>query len=122
MLAQAIAADFIKEGYLESHLPKVQNLYRERLSALLAGLAKNLPAGFSYSQPEGGMYVWVEGPAGFDNKAAYDASLKRNVAFVPGQHFFADSRRGRNAFRLNFTNATPDKLSEATRVIGEVLA
>jgi 2-aminoadipate transaminase len=61
---------------------------RPKLAAMLGALAEYLPTGFSWSKPEGGMIVWVQGPAGLDMAQAYRQAVRRNVAFVPGRFFF----------------------------------
>ncbi|MGD9097604.1 MAG: PLP-dependent aminotransferase family protein, partial [Desulfobacterales bacterium] len=68
---QALAAEYISGGYLERHLPRIIELYRPRKDAMLDALAGAFPIGFDWSRPEGGMFVWVEGPAGMDMRALY---------------------------------------------------
>ena len=58
---------------------------------MLASLERHMPAGFKWSKPEGGMFVWMEGPKGLDARKLLDRAVMHNrVAFVPGQAFFAD--------------------------------
>jgi len=101
-LGQAIAAEYVTSGYLEAHLPHILNLYGPRQAAMLEALDRSLPEGFEWTQPEGGMFMWVEGPAGLDCEALYWECVKRKVAFVPGKYFHAD-HSGEATMRLNFT-------------------
>ena len=120
-LAQAAAAEFITGGYLQRHLPQVVALYKPRLQTMLAALAAQLPEGFQWSKPEGGMFVWVTGPEGFDAAAAQRRALERKVAFVPGNSFFSDTRKGADSFRLNFTVVSEEKIERGLEILGEVL-
>ena len=106
---------------LAEHLPKIIDLYRPRQKAMLAALAQHLPSDFHWSQPEGGMFVWVEGPPEINMAAIYRAAVKRQVAFVPGHFFFAQSERGLNTMRLNFTMPDVLEIDRAIRTLGEIM-
>jgi 2-aminoadipate transaminase len=119
--SQALAADYIAGDYLRRHLPKILDFYRPRLAAMLESLAGGLPRAFRWSKPEGGMFVWLEGPEPLNMDRVCQAALDRGVAAVPGRYFFTDPGRGRNTMRLNFTNADPDELRQAAALLCEVL-
>ncbi len=118
---QALAAEYLLGGYLESHLPRILSIYGPRLKAMLAALDRYFPESFSWSRPEGGMFVWAEGPEGFDAEALYWKAVERNTAFVPGKYFFAEPGRGASAMRLNFTMADEASIDKAIRTIGETM-
>jgi DNA-binding transcriptional MocR family regulator len=62
-----------------------------------------MPAGVSWTHPQGGLFVWVTLPEGIDAAALLQRSLKEaGVAFVPGGAFFHDGR-GRNTLRLSYS-------------------
>jgi 2-aminoadipate transaminase len=48
------------------------------------------------------------------------AAVARKVAFVPGESFFTDGT-GRNTARLNFSNATPERIGEGVARLAECL-
>ena len=118
---QALAAEYLAGGHLEKVLPKIVRLYGPKLSAMLDALERYFPATFTWSRPEGGMFVWVEGIKGTDMEAIYRKAVKRGVAFVPGRYFFADSREGLETMRLNFTMADAATLDRAVAVLAEVI-
>jgi len=47
-------------------------------------------------------------------------AVQQKVAFVPGQPFHPDGS-GHNTMRLNFSNATPEKIQEGILRLGQVL-
>jgi 2-aminoadipate transaminase len=52
-------------------------------------------------------------PEGLDMQAIFKSALEQNVAFVPGDSFYAnDGREGRRHMRLNFSNAAPEQIRE----------
>lgn len=108
-LSQALAAEYLVGGYLEEHLPRILECYRPRRKAMLDALDAGLSDSFQWSRPEGGMFVWLEGPPDLEMDRVYEEAVKLGVAVVPGKYFFTDPDRGGNTLRLNFS--MPDVLS-----------
>ncbi len=102
---QALAAQYLEGGYLSDHLPKIINLYKPRQKAMASALDTFMPKGFSCSPSEGGMFLWVAGPKGFDAMTLYEKAIEKGVAFVPGRFFYADPSKGLETIRLNYTMA-----------------
>ena len=82
---------YVAETMFDAQVALVRQAYRTRGDAMLASLDRHMPAGFTWNKPEGGMFVWVEGPKGLDARALLDRAVMHDrVAFGPGQAFFAD--------------------------------
>jgi DNA-binding transcriptional MocR family regulator len=118
---QAAAAEYLATGAVEPHIAKLRASYRERRDAMLAALPQILPAGSSWSRPEGGMFVWVRLPGAVDTAVLLQDALRRGVAFVPGAAFFAESPDAAT-LRLSFTTNTPELIDEGLRRLGETIA
>lgn len=80
-------------------------LYRRRRDAMLAALERHMPAGVSWTRPQGGLFVWVRLPEGHDAAALLERAVAAGVAFVPGGAFHFDGH-GRNTMRLSFSVAS----------------
>jgi len=119
---QALAAEYIQGGYLEEHLPHIIELYKPRKDAMLGALQCYFPEGFTWSKPEGGMFVWVEGPDNYDMQALYYRCVQQNVAFVPGKFFYSDPEVGNHTMRLNFTMADEATIDGAVKKLAEIIA
>ena len=118
---QALAAEYISGGHMASHLPAILSLYRPRLATMLAALERYMPEQFSWSKPQGGMFVWAQGPPGLDMQRVYHEAVEHNIAFVPGTYFFADPGSGLETMRLNFTMSDEKTLVGAVAVLADVL-
>jgi len=79
---QALAAEYISGGFLARHLPNIINLYRPKQEAMLSALDNYFPDQFNWLRPEGGMFIWAEGPRGLDMEKLYWKAVEKNVAFV----------------------------------------
>jgi 2-aminoadipate transaminase len=115
---QALAAEYITGGYLAKQVPRIVDIYRPKQERLMRALAEDFPEEFTWSRPDGGMFVWVEGPAGFDVDAVYERSVEAGAAFVPGKYFYTSAGEGIETMRLNFTTAEPEELGRAIAIIG----
>jgi 2-aminoadipate transaminase len=121
-LNQALAAEYIAGGYLHGQVPKIVSLYAPRQQAMLEAMEKYFPSTFTWTKPEGGMFIWAEGPKDLDLEQVYYRAIERNVAYVPGKFFFTEPGEGISTIRLNFTCSEPSTLGKAIRTLGEVLA
>ena len=121
-LSQALAAEYLTGGYLDRHLPKIKAIYRPRQEAMLKALEEYFPPGFHWSKPDGGMFLWVEGPPGSDMGPVYQRAIERKVAFVPGRFFYTRPDQGLETMRLNFSKADENTIETAVRILAEVLS
>ncbi len=104
-----------------AQVDKVRKAYASRRDAMLAALQREMPAGVSWTRPEGGMFIWLTLPEGMDGAALLAASLdSARVAFVPGRAFFADGS-GANTMRLSFSCATPEMIDEGIGRLGRLI-
>lgn len=118
--AQALATEYICGGYLDKQLPRIIALYRPRQEAMLAALDAHMPAGYHWTKPDGGMFIWVEGPDGVDAEALYWKAVEQKVAFVPGKYFFIEPADGLPTMRLNFTRSHEEAITAAIANLGQV--
>jgi len=120
-LNQALVAEFISGGHLKTQISEIVDLYKPRQEALLGALAACFPQAFKWQTPDGGMFVWVEGPEGFDAQQLYQKAISQKVAFMPGVYFFAGKGVGVNTIRLNFTTQNISDIERAVSVLSDCL-
>lgn len=119
-LAQYAVVEFLDNNDLDAHVKEISDLYGKRKQLMADGLKKYFPAGVKYTNPEGGMFLWVEVPGVDDTVELFKECLKHNVAFVPGDPFFAGKPQP-GAFRLNYSNAKEDQIKVGMKQLGEAL-
>lgn len=116
---QYLAAEFMGTGRLDANLAKSKELYRSKRDLLLQMLAETMPEGVSWTHPEGGLFLFLTLPEGFDSVAFYDRALDAGVAYVAGSFFH--TKGGRNTMRLNFSFMTHDRIREGIRLLASLL-
>ncbi|MGY4929347.1 aminotransferase-like domain-containing protein [Streptomyces sp. 900105755] len=117
-LNQLAAAHYL--DVLDAHVAKVRAVYGERRDAMLAGLADALPAGSTWNRPEGGMFLWARLPSSYDTTALLRRVVEQNVAYVPGEPFYA-ADPDRSTLRLCFVTQTPEQIGEGLRRLAKGL-
>jgi 2-aminoadipate transaminase len=115
--AQVVAYEVARGNFLDEHVRKIRKVYRERRDVMLEALARYFPSEVKWTHPKGGLFLWVTLPEGVDANELFHEALKQNVAFVPGDSFFApnECHEGRRHLRLNFSHARPEEIGEGIR-------
>jgi 2-aminoadipate transaminase len=117
---QYVAAEFLRSGRLDANLSKTIALYRSKRDLLLSLLEEHMPENASWTRPEGGLFLFLTMPEGFDAVSFYDVALDAGVAYVAGEFFHPD-RSGKNTMRLNFSFMSPEKITEGVKLLAKLL-
>ena len=118
---QYVAAEFLLSGRLDANLEKSIELYKGKRDLLLGLLEENMPEGVSWTHPEGGLFLFLTMPEGFDAVKFYDTALDAGVAYVAGEFFHPDGS-GRNTMRLNFSFMSHERIAEGIKLLAGLLA
>jgi 2-aminoadipate transaminase len=116
MLVSAYLRDFDWRGQIETY----RRLYKERCDAMLAALEESMPAGLSWTKPEGGFFVWVTLPEGVDTYPLLKKAIDAGVVFIPGAAF-TPSNEPSNKIRLAFSGVPPESIREGVRRLAPLL-
>lgn len=120
MLAQMIVDEVVRSPAFDQHVADIRALYASRAGALGRALARHMPDGVQWREPQGGMFYWLRAPDHIDTADLLETAIAQGVAYVPGAGFFAE-REQRNFLRLSFATTDADRLDVAARTIAEVL-
>ena len=111
---QLAAAEYVAGGYLAPHIKHVVSIYKIKRDYMLAALKKYMPAGVKWTEPDGGLFLWVECPKHIDTEKMFETALKNKVAYVVGSAFYHDGSV-KNNMRLNFSYATHEEIDEGIK-------
>lgn len=117
---QYVAAEFLKSGRLDANLKKSIELYKGKRDLLLSLLEQYMPEGVRWTHPEGGLFLFLTMPEGFDAVRFYDTALDAGVAYVAGEFFHPDGS-GKNTMRMNFSFMTHQRITEGVKLLAEIL-
>ncbi len=117
---QSIAYRFIRDGYMERHIPRIIEMYKRKRDLMLEVLDEYFPEGCRWTHPHGGMFLWATLPEHIDTKEMFKDAIKEKVAYVHGRAFYVDGG-GSNAMRLNFSNPSDEEITEGIKRLGKVI-
>ncbi len=119
---QRLACGFLsRPGALAAHLARLRHAYAGRRDAMLAALPRHLPPGCAWSRPDGGLFLWVRMPEQIDTAELLRICSAEKIAFVPGAPFWV-GRPVTNTLRLNFSNASEERIAEGIARLGRAAA
>jgi 2-aminoadipate transaminase len=119
-LTQYAVARYLDTEPWREQIKIFTELYRERRDAALESLATLMPAGTTWTRPDGGFYIWLKLPRGLDAKLMQPRAVNAHVAYVPGIGFYADGG-GREYMRLSYCYPEPDQIREGVRRLARVI-
>lgn len=118
---QAIAAEFCARGHIYTRLPSIVALYRRKRDVMSQALAREMPAGVTWTRPQGGLFLWVRLPEGLDTEQLLASAVEEEgVMYVVGSGFHADGG-GKNAMRLNFSFPSESEIEEGIRRLARLV-
>jgi 2-aminoadipate transaminase len=121
LLPQATVHELMRRGAFEPNLDRVRGLLKGRKDAMLAALADSMPAGTSWSSPEGGYFLWLDFAGDVDAGALLSRATEAGVTFVRGTDFFPGGSAGRSSARLAFSYETPERITEGVALLASLL-
>lgn len=117
---QAIAAKYLKSGLFEKNIKSTIELYRRKRDLMVESMEKYMPDGVSWTVPDGGLFLLITLPEGYDAKVLFDYAIKESVAFVIGEAFFYDGT-GQNTMRVNYSFMDDEKIVEGVRRLANAI-
>ena len=117
---QMVAYEVSRGGFLDRHIQHIREVYHYRRDVMCDSLTGEMAEGVEWTHPQGGLFLWVTLPETMNSIELFKEAVKRKVAFVPGESFYPCGG-GHNTMRLNFSNATPEKINEGISRLAEVI-
>jgi 2-aminoadipate transaminase len=118
---QMVANDICQRGILRQHVKRLRKVYRQRRDTMLEALEEHWPPGSSWTHPQGGLFLWARVPQHVNTADFLPKAVAAKVAYVPGSAFYPGEAGGKNAMRLNFSNANEEMINEGIYRLGVAL-
>jgi DNA-binding transcriptional MocR family regulator len=119
MVSEAIVHQFCVSGDIERSVRTVSTALAERAQVLAASIRRHIP-GATFTEPDGGYFLWVDLPESVDVDKLFPAAMKKGVAIVKGSDFLLDG--GKSSVRLAFSAVTVDQIDEGVRRLAAAIA
>jgi len=117
---QMIAARYMEKNLLEKNLKETINAYRIKRDTMLEGFRNHMPDGVSWTEPEGGLFLFLYLPDHMDAEAIFEKAIEKKVAYVLGSVFHCNGK-GQNTMRLNFSFPTLEQNKEGVKKLADLI-
>ncbi|MDI3526650.1 MAG: 2-aminoadipate transaminase [Tenuifilum sp.] len=117
---QKIAARYFDNGYFEENLAKTNAMYKSKRDAMVNAFHKYMPEGVKWTEPEGGLFLFVTLPEHINAEELFKIAINENVAFVPGTVFYCNGE-GKNTLRINFSFMSEEMNIEGSRRLANAI-
>jgi 2-aminoadipate transaminase len=120
MLDQRIVAECLNRRVVQRQLPRIREFYKARCHVMLESLQTFMPPEVRWTNPAGGLFLWVILPESLDSEKLLDESIEQaKVTYVFGHPFFVDGQ-GRNTLRLAFSRESEDNIRAGIQKLAQV--
>ena len=119
-MTQYIAYEFVSRGWLDDYINVVRREYPKKKNAMISALEQYFPVGSSWTDPQGGLFVWVKAPESINTAAMFREAINAKVAYVVGIAFYPH-RDDNCHMRLNFSAVDPGHITEGVHRLGDLL-
>lgn len=108
-----LAAFLLQDGSVEKQIEVSRALYARKAKVMLDAFDRYLSGieGLSWSEPGGGMFLWLKLPDYMDTFEMIPEAVELKVGYVVGSCFYTDGS-GRNTMRLNFSHPSEEQIVE----------
>lgn len=117
---QKIAAKYISKGLFDKNLKNTIAQYKSKRDNMLKAFREYMPEGVTWTEPEGGLFLFMNLPEHMDAQELFYKAIEKNVAFVMGSVFHCDDT-GKNTMRINFSFMSEEKATEGVKRLAEAI-
>lgn len=121
-LNMAATSAYLAAYDLDAHIAAALPVYRHQRDLMLATMDETFPDCVARTRPDGGLFVWLTFPDGFDATAFMADTLlpEAKIAYVPGATFFPVCPRPQHA-RLSFSGIPDARMVHGINELGRLL-
>ncbi len=118
---QKLLVEYLHNNDLNEHINKIKTVYGRQCMAMIESLKRHFPENVEYTLPEGGMFLWVTLPQGISAMELFQEAIKQDVAFVPGDPFYTNTKEIVSTLRLNFSCVDEQTIEKGIARLGATI-
>ena len=119
-IAAMIISKYLEMFDVDEHVEKIRAVYKHRCELMIKTMKETFPPEAKFTDPDGGLFTWVELPDTVNTRELAAKALERDVAFVPGDCFFPNGGNY-SCFRMNYSGQTDERIVEGVHRLAELI-
>lgn len=121
-LNMAAVSMYLERHNIDDHIQTIKAQYLRKKETMLSVVRSEFPQGISWTDPDGGLFTWMEFPEGFDTAKFMleHAVPEAKVVWVPGATFFPTVQRD-NFARFSYSIHGDEKIIKGMTALAELL-
>jgi 2-aminoadipate transaminase len=120
IFTQLMVAEYLKRGLLPQQVEQIRKLYAKKRGVMINALRRYMPKDVEWTEPEGGLFLWVKLPKKMDTTALFPKAVENKVAYVIGSAFHCNGK-GQNTMRLNFSYPSETQIEEGIKRLAKMI-
>jgi 2-aminoadipate transaminase len=118
-LEQMVLAEFCT-AHFATHVPKLTRGLKVKLDVLMEALSEQFGTAAEFTEPEGGIFLWIKLPDQVDTVKLGQAALAAGVSLNPGPEWSTDKAHGKSRLRLCFANPAPETIRAGVAALADI--
>ena len=120
--SQRVLYEYLCDYNIDDHIKEIRAAYKESRDYMVEMIKKYMPSEIKYTEPDGGMFLWMTVPDSINVSELLEKAGEENVAFVPGVPFYANKDEDpNNTMRLNYTNSSFEDIEKGIKALAKVI-
>ncbi len=120
-LEQLVLAEY-SAAHFDDHVATLTSALSAKSQAMCSAVRESFGEAAEFTEPRGGIFVWVALPDGVDTATLVAPALEKGVEFNPGAGWSVDPAYGSRRMRLCFGHPSEDTIREGVGLLAEVVA
>ncbi|WFA08335.1 PLP-dependent aminotransferase family protein [Tissierella sp. Yu-01] len=113
---------YLRKGYWKSHIANIRNVYSDKYNIMIKELSILKKYGIEYTEPNGGLSIWLKLPDTIDSIQLYKECLENNLSLVPGKVFFINNDINANFLRISFGGVSNSQIIKGIGILDNILS
>ena len=118
--SQLVLCNYLSKNDIDEHIRLISQTYGSQRNAMVKAIKEYFPKSAAYTEPEGGMFLWITLPEKIKAIEVFYKAIERKVAFVPGDPFYTN-KSSVNTLRLNYSCVDEATIESGIKILGNVL-
>lgn len=112
---------YLRHGYWKEHIENIRTVYKRKYDLMISLLNNLKKYGVSFTEPDGGLSIWLRLPDNIDSLKFYRECSENKVAVIPGNIFFVDDSHD-NFIRISFGAVEDDEIVTGINIIENLIS